>query len=231
MLTFFILPCNCVFAKPESRSQAGTNYLETLTHNKTGDIYLVYTAEELNLVSQAVTSGNNLLGCEIKVMEDIDFNGKTFLPIGNSENPFLGNFNGDYHTINNIKASNQSGEFCGLFGYVGSRGIVRNLTLGKGSLITGNSYTGGIVGYNCGLIEHCCFKGTVICNDYNVEDNLSTGGIVGYNKCGGYINNCRLAKSSKIFETLESDQYNIPQICGLNQGTISNCAVFSLFPW
>lgn len=231
MLTFCIFPGTYAFANPAPISQTEPNYLELLKHNETADIYFVYTATDLNLVSMAVKNGNNFLDCEIKVMEDIDFNGNSFSPIGNSETPFFGNFNGNNHTINNIKASNQDKEYCGLFGYVGPYGIVRNLTLGKNSTITGNNYTGGIVGYNCGVIDHCCFKGNIICSDYNVENNNCTGGIVGYNAHIGYINNCRLSKSSKILQTLESDQYNIANIYGVNKGNVLSCEMFSLFPW
>ena len=49
--------------------------------------------------------------------DDIDLNNNLWLPIGNSDFPFVGSFDGNGHTIYNLKLSNNY-ENVGLFGVV-----------------------------------------------------------------------------------------------------------------
>ena len=46
-----------------------------------------------------------------KVKEDLDMSGWTLPPVGTEENPFIGNFNGQGHTISNLTVSNTFTDF------------------------------------------------------------------------------------------------------------------------
>lgn len=224
VLTVSILPTTFAFAKPVSSVESESSLA---TIQCVDDVYYIYEADELNLISKEVRNGNSFFGYQIKIMQDLDFEKKQFLPIGDKAHPFRGNFDGCGHTINNIRVYTEDGSYVGLFGYVGPLGIVRNLILGKNVSITGNNYTGGIVGYNNGIVTHCCFKGNVICN----TGNRATGGIVGYNACEGYISDCRVSKSSRIVEIIQNTTSAGPFICGRSEGSVSGCKTFAVYPW
>lgn len=177
--------------------------------------YLIKTAEDLANLAQVVNAGNEEYNSKYyKLDDDIDeidlsgydddntgFNsGKGWIPIGNEDNPFMGDFDGNGKTITGLYINDSTMEYVGLFGYINS-GFkkVGNLNLtnvnitggkytgglagyfdnGESSNITvtgtvkGGDYTGGIVGHRRSPIEKSCFRGSVTGNDY-------VGGIAGY---------------------------------------------------
>ena len=61
---------------------------------------------------------NNLNGNYLQVC-DIDLAGYNFEPIGDINNPFTGNYNGQIYKISNLKITNlQNGQYAGLFGVI-----------------------------------------------------------------------------------------------------------------
>ncbi|MDR3148950.1 MAG: S-layer homology domain-containing protein [Oscillospiraceae bacterium] len=86
-----------------------------------------------------------------------------------------------------------------LFGYIGSNGVVKNLTV-KGSILkkyhnnitlsSGSevkSFVGGIAATSDGLIENCAFDGTISTTDGSVNN---VGGIAGYATALAAIKDC-----------------------------------------
>ncbi len=67
------------------------------------------------------------LNASYRLMSDISLKGKEFLPIGSGETPFSGILDGNGHSITDLTVT--KGEYAGLFGYIGKRGSVRNLTV------------------------------------------------------------------------------------------------------
>lgn len=73
--------------------------------------YQIKTAEDLNTLSKNVADGEEYYQKYFKLMNDLDYEGQSFIPIGAKLNqgayvgnePFCGFFDGDYHTISNIK--------------------------------------------------------------------------------------------------------------------------------
>ena len=55
---------------------------------------------------------------------------------------------------------------------------------------------GGLVGYNCGILENCYYYGTI---NTKIFQKNSTGGIVGYNHTTGSIHNCYFLKYGNSF--------------------------------
>lgn len=139
------------------------------------------TIEELNNI------GNNLF-INYVLTRDLDFGdcssyadcdnmeeyttGEGWEPIGSYEEPFLGKFNGQGHTISNLFINRPNGYSVGLFGRIGEFGSIKNLGLDSAN-ITGGDNVGGLIGRLNGKLENSYSKGTVIGNGECV------GGLVG----------------------------------------------------
>ena len=178
--------------------------------------YQIENAEQLKAVEDNL-SASYVLTANI----NLDGEEKPWTPIGSDkDHAFTGTFDGNGHTISELYINSNS-KYAGLFGYVGARGTVKNLTVeGKVNrdatqLDYAYTYTGGIVGYNGGTVEGCTNKCdvTVSANDY-----AYTGGIVGYN--GGTVSDC----TNKVNITVTvADAAYTGGVAGVNNGTVSYC--------
>lgn len=143
-------------------------------------------------------------------------------PIGNESHEYTGTFDGrdpygQVHTITGLSTpTDNTSNYVGLFGYVGSSGTVQNVILVDAN-ITGNRYVGGIAGYNSGPIQNCALIGTS-----NISSCSKTGGIVGCNN--GTIKNCYVAISGSNSISAEgSNDGEFGGIVGQNEGIVENC--------
>ena len=146
-----------------------------------------------------------------------------WIPINN----FSGTFDGDGHTISGLYYSG-SGNYVGLFGCVGSGGVVKDVSVADSYIgVTTTSekalYIGGISGHNEGRLEGCTFSGTLTA-EKNTTNNVYTyaGGISGSNI--GTIERCI------NYGKITGGGYNpiVGGICGGDynaevMGTIKNC--------
>lgn len=98
--------------------------------------------------------------------------GKGFLPIGNSDKPFKGAFDGQNHEINNIYINSNS-DYVGLFGYINS-GEVRNISV-SGDISSTGSFVGGIIGY----VKDSTYNIVNCKSNVNINGNSYVGGILG----------------------------------------------------
>lgn len=149
--------------------------------------YLIEDAADLEELANRVNSGNTCHGQYFWMMADIDLSekysentGVSWMPIGNSENPFEGFFDGKGHEIKNIYV-NALSDYQGLFGTIGKNGAVKNIGLWGGT-VSGTGCIGSIAGQNHGTIENC----------YNTAQITGSadavGGIVG--ESDGIVRNC-----------------------------------------
>jgi len=161
------------------------------------------------------------IGCEIEVEEseeipelEIKENGKIkkvqhIILVGKSRKKiyFNGTFDGNNFTISGIYIEN-SENYQGLFGCVGSDGIILKLKVANSYINAGESI-GGIAGYNSGLINNCY-------SDNKISGQKIVGGLIGDNS--GKIDAC-YSTSSVIGIA------NIGGLVGINQtkGKINNC--------
>ena len=146
-----------------------------------------------------------------------------WIPINN----FSGTFDGDGHTISGLYYSG-SGNYVGLFGCVGSGGVVKDVSVADSYIgVTTTSentlYIGGISGHNEGHLEGCTFTGTLKA-EQNTTNNVYSyaGGISGSNI--GTIERCI------NYGKITGGGYNpiVGGICGGDyntevMGTIKNC--------
>ena len=125
--------------------------------------------------------------------------------IGTNNTPFTGSFDGNGFTITNITI-NRTAAYQGLFGYIGTGGMLRNIGIINGNVIGGN-YTGSVSGYNNGIIQNCYVTG-------NVSGSAYTGSVSGFNN--GTIQNCYSISS------VSGSNY-VSGVAGQNNGIVQNC--------
>ena len=111
----------------------------------------INNVDDFILFKGNVNSGITYSGSTVFLDSDLDFNGKTFEPVGiSTSNYFRGVFDGQGHVIRNLKMS-LSSQYAGLFGYSGGM-TIRNVILDSSCSITtslsdsDNVFIGGISG-------------------------------------------------------------------------------------
>jgi beta-lactam-binding protein with PASTA domain len=131
--------------------------------------------------------------------ELLDFNG----------NAFTGVFDGSGHKILNLVIEAQNADYLGLFGQIGTSGIVKDLRLENCSVSLASNYVGALAGYNNGgFIIQCSAAVTV----YSSCD--ATGGLVGQNT--GSITRC--CSTGQVHGNIQ-----VGGLVGCNTGAVGNC--------
>lgn len=108
-------------------------------------------------------------------------------PIGKSNKPFSGVFDGQNHTISNLCIRNYNQDRVGLFGCIDGA-TIRNVVV-YGNISTGKKKVGGICGLiqNNSKIENCHFIGQI---RVNASGDAYVGGVVGEILNGGTVDKC-----------------------------------------
>ena len=212
--------------------EAGTPYFE------------IYTPQDLVLFAECVNTRQGYSDLDARLCADLDLSevcGQTlgaFTPIGSSDRPYTGSFNGCGFTIRNlyVDASKNSG----LFGVIGENASISDLTL-ENAAVRGESYVGGIAGYNDGGTVYACAVNGAITGTYFV------GGVCGYNN-GGVVNACAVTGSvsganvvggvvgyngnasasgqllnSFCCASVNADDIPVGGLCAYNEGVVSGC--------
>ena len=167
-----------------------SNGTTTLVKNSAGE-YEIGTLEQLKLFRDAVnqlkednTQEFSFKDQTVKLTADIDLQNEEWTPIGNIEAFFQGTFDGQGHTISNLKITKGTSNiaancYIGFFGHTKSPATITNLTINNVD-ITGSLYVGAIVGYGFTgkEISNCHVSG-----DIEIEGWWYIGGIGG----NGYV--------------------------------------------
>jgi hypothetical protein len=147
-----------------------------------------------------------------------------------SSTMFTAAFDGNGHTITNLTISLDVGTYGrGLFDYIGIGGVIKNIALS--GTVTGDSYVGGVAGYNSGTITNCSFTGTVTGgggvggvaghNSGTITASYNTGTVTGDNGVGGVAgSNGGTITASRNTGTVTGD-YGVGGVAGSNGGTIT----------
>jgi len=114
-----------------------------------------------------------------------------------NNNGFCGVFNGDGYAVRGIYINTQE-SYQGLFGNSGGGSIIANLGVAE-SYIYGDTYVGGVVGYNGARYNDVEYSGGTVTNCYN------TGSVTGKDHVGGVAG---------INEDTVTDCYNVGSING-----------------
>lgn len=192
---------------------------------------LIYLEEKVNLYN------NRLSGKTVVLDNDLDMSGIEFTPIGKTVSnypgySFAGIFDGQNHTISNLKASSNDPNYAaaGLFGTL--LGTVKNVNL-KDIEITSTHYAGGVAGYlgsNTGAkVLNCTVDGGTITSTPELigesyDNGDEVGGIAGYIVYGETIDGCSV---SNVTIKGYRDLGGILGCAANNSGvtTVTNCKV------
>jgi len=144
------------------------------------DPYRVATPDQLNLIG--------LFPCELNkhfvLVNDVNLAAyieSEFNIIGEENHPFTGVFDGNDNKVLNFTWKSTGGEYVGLFGCVGTTGLISDISIENVDVnVVGGTCVGGLVGANDGTVSGCYSSGTI--SGYQV-----IGGVVGYNKAGTII--------------------------------------------
>ncbi len=179
--------------------------------------YLISTGSELAWFSALVNgtladtpqnpSANAVLTNDILINPELfDETSNIWSPMGSEAIPYNGTFDGKSYRISGIYTLDTEAINVGLFGYIGTSGIVRNLFI-ETSKINGYRYVGAVAGYNNGTITNCF-------NYASINGTYYVGGITGHNS--GTVTNC-----GNIGDVYGSNYSG--GITGYNSGTVSLC--------
>lgn len=138
------------------------------------DPYLIGSVDDWNKLAAFITSSaKDMEGKWFSITSDIDFTNATFTPIAdNGATYFQGTLLGNHHTLNNISLTTTK-TYSGVFGVIGDKALINNLTL-KGKISTAFNYTGGIAGKLYGSLD------SVDCAIDIVSTKPYVGGIASY---------------------------------------------------
>lgn len=160
--------------------------LENKGSGTQNDPYMIYTLADLEKVGVITASNPDALSMYYKMAADIDMSGTyneedgSFTPlcfVGPERKKFAGHFDGNGFVIKNIYIDVEL-EGAGLFGEIDAAGTVTGVTIIGGSITnTGKQRTGGIAGYNKGVISNCSVFDVTITSTGSATGRV--GGIVG----------------------------------------------------
>ena len=158
--------------------------------------YDIVTAAQLAGLAELVADGNTFEGKTLRLDKNIDLgatddNGNpiSFEPIGDANNPFMGTFDGQGYTIENIYQSGWAfGYEWGSYGSIGLFGsldgaTIKNVTIKNAEAQIEGGDVGGITGSATG---DCTFENITITGTKLGTYNNGLGGIIGWSGAGEY---------------------------------------------
>lgn len=159
-----------------------------------------------------------------KQTKDLSFEGYYWLPIGNLENNFSGNYDGDGHIISNLETL-QTEDNQGLFGYISyrsTRTYISNLGIVNSS-IKGSQYVGAFVGRTNILRFTNCFNESSVKGENHVSGFVGMGSSVTFENCYNSGNIVAKNQASGFISYLSgalrmSNCYNSGDISSFNRG-------------
>ena len=193
----------------------------------------VGSVSELQTLASKVNDGT-YTKITVTLTDNLDLENKLWTPIGTTDKPFVGTFNGGNHTISNLKVyidetETYNGNVAGLFGKIGEGGMVKDVHISsndigsigieKTSTEGASCSVGAIAGYNNGTIVGCSNATDVI----GSLANASVGGITGENGSTGVIQNCY--NLGEVYTDPKYTGNKLGGIAGENNNTIQNCFV------
>lgn len=123
-------------------------------------------------------SNNDAMNANYVLMNNIIVSGNHDA-IGKTEtgyDVFNGNFNGNYHTIQNLTIN--EGTYGGLFANLGENSIVQNLYISNATVVGSFEYAGVLSGIMSGYADRISIIDSVV-NNTNTNTNSFTGGVTG----------------------------------------------------
>ncbi len=130
------------------------------------------TPIHLQWLAAYVENGHENL--EVVMDNDIDMYGVDFAGIGSISAPFLGHFDGQYHTIMSLVMEGVEHDWSGFFNFVRGGSTIENLRLDADCYLTGGKGTA--------LVGACGLQGNVLLRNLGYE-----GDVYGHTTCAGGV--------------------------------------------
>ncbi len=178
-------------------------------------------------------SAKNCNGKTIILTEDIDLSayssGEGWTPIGTSySKQFRGTFNGNGHTITNLRIDRENSDYQGLFGYADT-GTLKNVAL-KDVSVKGKDKVGGLAGYaqnitnsySTGSVSGKNEVGGLVGHAKNITNSYSTGNVSGNNEVGGLAGYTTSTITNSYSTASASGNGRVGGLAGYAYGTITN---------
>jgi hypothetical protein len=229
-LMFGTVGANCI--QPSGGGGGGgTIQIQTWTdlyaiRNNLGGSYILMNDLNENTAGYATLASNTANG------------GKGWQPIGTSDHPFTGTFDGQYYTIFDLVINRPAEDNVGLFGC--SSGTIKNIVM-INAKVTGHMGVATLVAANNGAVSRCCsvsvhmpipevtgyesVGGLVGYNNGSVDYSYSSyslvgtfkfcGGLVGYSDTAGQVRNC-------YSWSIVTGNWIVGGLLGYNGGIVSN---------
>ena len=141
------------------------------------------TPIQLQWLAEYVTAGREHL--EVVMDNDIDMDGVEFAGIGSLAAPFLGHFDGRYHTISNLVMDGVDHDWSGFFNFIRGGSIIENLRLDENCYLTGAKGTA--------MIGGCGMAGNVLLRNLGFEGNVD-----GLTTCAGAVLGANFQSVAKL---------------------------------
>lgn len=171
--------------------------------------WLINTVDDLTALTQAVNGGESMQGKYFALTASLT--PAPFTPIGDQENPWRGNFDGRGNSLSGFTLDNAGFANTGIFGWIDSTGVVRNLNVTGVRMTTVGDNLGTIAGFSDGTISNCHVTSTSLHSDGTIA-----GGIAGGSR--GTISDCSFTGSVTVIGSGGG-------IAGQAYGDIVRCSV------
>ena len=171
--------------------------------------YKLNNVSSFETLQRLIERGYDFAGYYFDVVQDIDFNGQTFM-LGTEDVHFAGMIDGNGYTLKNLTINDNDLDNVGLFSYLGNRGKIHDLNI-ENFKVTGHDNVGSLVGVNEGTLQDINVYSTTTTTNVGVNGNSNVGGLAGVN-----IGTVRAVQVI----TNVSGQTNIGGIVGENSGYI-----------
>lgn len=195
-----------LFGPKYSSKWDGTS-ADTSWYNPSSTTVEISTAAQFAGFAKLVTEGKTFKGVTVSLLADIDLDGKEWSPIGmyydigdknETSHVFEGTFNGNFHTVSNMKITTLQGASLGLFSGLDNGGAIKNLFTkdatvyfynpGDENRIYGMGSIAGAVAK--GTVTSCAAFGANLQNTRNDTSEAGSGGIAGVMNSGAKISDC-----------------------------------------
>lgn len=182
--------------------------------------YVLKTKDDLTKYLKNDRTAHFELGADIDFGENSGIN-----PLFTSSSAFTGTFDGKGYTIKNYTVAdrkdgeytyiNTSTQYYGIFGYIGTTGVVKNLKIENATVHIARKntmsssqtlYYGILAGYNSGTIENVeVISSNVYLKSTNRTEKLLTiGGLVGLNTAKGTIDNVSVEANISVVGVIDA---------------------------
>ena len=172
LATFIILCMACTFLP---NTMAAEEIIPDISWYKDEDsAFTLDSPAELAGLAQLVNGGNDFSNKTVTLGADIDLQNAPWTPIGSTDKPFSGTFDGQEKVVKNLYIEDDGLTQAGLFGYLKSNGSIQNVTVENAS-VNAKSYVGALIGNaHTGTVANCSVTGEISISGYYM-----VGGLVG----------------------------------------------------